>query len=133
LRTAVPARVPRKSASSYDRLVSLLARFFGTRRHPVPVPTPEEVAAVDVEGMIAIARERGDRRSDEEVVAALLLGAEFTASRHRDESLRVRASAAATALTRWLAARVGEDEAARLLSVSEGAVDEAGRYQRPPG
>ncbi len=109
-----------------------LERLLGHRRHPRVEPTAEDVARVDVEGMIATARERGDRRTDPEVVAALLVGAEMTADRHHDEDLRRRAAAAGYATRDWLVERVGEDEAARLLSVSEGPVDEQGRTARGP-
>lgn len=108
----------------------LLARLFGGRRHPRPQPTPEEVAAVDVAGMLATARERGDRRSDPEAVAALVIGADVTAERHPDEALRRRAAAAYEATLDWLVARVGPDETARLLSASDGPVDAAGRTAR---
>ena len=82
--------------------------------------------------MVAEARRRGDRRSDDETVAALIVGTDFMAARHSDEEVRVRAAAASTAASRWLVARVGEDEAARLLSVSRGPIDEQGRIRRPP-
>lgn len=108
----------------------ILGRLFGHRRHPVPEPTADDVARVDVDGMIGTARDRGDRRTDPEVVAALIVGAEITAERHHDEDLRRRAAAASLAARDWLVARVGEDEAAQLLSVSEGPVDEAGRTVR---
>jgi len=110
--------------------VSIMRRLFGHHRGPRPEPTPEEVAAVDVGGMIATARERGDTREDPEVVAGLLYGAEVTADRHPDEDLRRRAAAASVAALDWLVDRVGEHEAARLLSESDGPVDEQGRTAR---
>lgn len=113
--------------------MSIMRRLFGHHTGPRPEPTDEEVAAVDVEGMIATARERGDTRSDEEVVAALFEGAEVTADRHRDEAMRRKAAAASAATLKWLVGRVGEDEAARLLSETDGPVDEQGRTARGPG
>lgn len=80
--------------------------------------------------MVATARERGDGRNEPEVVAALLVGAEFTADRHPDAELRRRASAAAIAVRDRLVELVGEEEAVRLLSDSDGPVDEQGRTQR---
>lgn len=80
--------------------------------------------------MIATARERGDRRSEPEVVASLIVGAELTAERHHDEDLRRRAAAAAVATRDRLVAAVGEDEAVRLFASSEGPVDEQGRPRR---
>lgn len=112
------------------RKMSFLERLLGHRRHPRPEPSPQDVAAIDIPGMIATARERGDTRDDPEVVAALLLGAETTADRHPDEDMRRRAAAAGFATRDWLVARVGEDEAARLLSASEGPVDPQGRTAR---
>jgi hypothetical protein len=108
-------------------LQSFLSRVFGGRRFVTPQPTDEQVAAVDVPRMIAQARARGDRRSDDEVAASLLLGADVTAERHPDPVLRQRAAAASVATRDWLVERVGEDEAARLLSVSSGPVAEDGR------
>jgi len=113
--------------------VNLLGRLFGSRRHPVPQPSPADLAAVDLDAMVAVARERGDTRSDDEVMAGLILGAEFMATRHPDEGMRVRAAAASVVATRRLAARVGPDEAARLLAASEGPIDEQGELRRPPG
>jgi len=110
--------------------VEVLRRLFGPRRHPRPQPSREDVARVDLAGMLATARERGDDRTDPEVMAALFVGADLTADRHRDEDVRRRAAAAAVAALEWLVARVGEDEAARLLSTSEGPVDEQGRTAR---
>jgi hypothetical protein len=118
--------------------MSLLSRAFGARRYATPRPTAEQVAAVDVPRMIERARARGDRRSDDEIAAALLVGADLTAERHPDPELRERAAAASVATRDWLVARVGEDEAARLLSVSLGPVGEDGtlprraRARRPP-
>jgi hypothetical protein len=112
--------------------VSLLRRVFGSRRYERPEPGPQDIARVDVPRMIATARERGDRRTDPEVVAALVLGADLTAERHRDSDMRLRGAAAFEACRRWLVEHVGEDEAARLLTESEGPVDEQGRMVRPP-
>ena len=81
--------------------------------------------------MIATARDRGDKRTEPEVVAALMLGADLTADRHRDEDMRLRGAAAFEACRRWLVARVGEAEAARLLTQSAGPVDKQGRPSRP--
>jgi hypothetical protein len=81
--------------------------------------------------MIATARKRGDRRTDAEVVAALMLGADLTAGRHEDADMRLRGAAAHEVCRRWLIERAGEDEAARLLTESEGPVDEQGRMARP--
>jgi hypothetical protein len=106
--------------------VSFVSRLFGARRHTTPQPTDEEVAAVDVSSMLALARARGDRRSDNEIAAALMLGADVTAERHPDAELRGRAAAASVATRDWLVARVGEREAARLLSRSLGPVGEDG-------
>ncbi|QEC49513.1 hypothetical protein FSW04_19365 [Baekduia soli] len=110
--------------------MSALSRLFGARRHETPQPTDAQVAAVDVPGMLALARERGDTRGDDEVAAALLVGADLTAVRHPDADLRQRAAAASVATRDWLVARVGEEEAARLLSVSLGPVGEDGSTPR---
>jgi hypothetical protein len=110
--------------------VSILARIFGARRHVTPQPTDEQVAAVDVPRMLDLARARGDRRPDDEIAAALLVGADLTAERHHDPELRQRAAAASVATRDWLVARVGEDEAARLLSTSLGPVGEDGSTPR---
>ena len=110
----------------------LLSRLFGARRHVTPQPTDEQVAAVDVPRMLDRARARGDRRPDDEIAAALLLGADLTAERHPDPELRQRAAAASVATRDWLVARVGEDETARLLSVSLGPVGEDGSTPRQP-
>ena len=121
--------------------MSLLSRAFAGRRYVTPRPTDEQVAAVDIPRMLEQARARGDRRSDNEIAAALLLGADLTANRHPDPELRQRAAAASVATRDWLVARVGEDETARLLSVSLGPVGEdgttarsgrGGRTPRPP-
>ncbi|HEY6758421.1 MAG TPA: hypothetical protein VI318_02990 [Baekduia sp.] len=106
------------------------ARIFGARRHVTPQPTDEEVAAVRVPSMLDLARARGDRRSDDEIAAALLVGADLTAERHPDPELRRRAAAASVATRDWLVARVGEDEAARLLSASAGPIGEDGTIPR---
>jgi hypothetical protein len=112
--------------------VHIVSRIFGARRHPRPEPTAGEVAAVDVERMVEQARARGDVRSDEEVLAALLLGADITAERHPDPELRRRAAAASLATRDRLVERVGEDEAARLLADSAGPVAEDGTLGRRP-
>jgi glutamyl-tRNA reductase len=106
--------------------MSIIGRLFGARRHHTPEPTAEDVAAVDLDRMVSVARERGDRREEAEVVASLIVGAEVTAERHPDDALRSRAAAASVAATRWLVARVGEEEAARLVAASQGPVDEQG-------
>jgi hypothetical protein len=110
--------------------VSVLSRVFGPRRHAVPQPTDEQVAAVDVSAMLTLARARGDRRSDDEIAAALIVGADLTAERHPDADLRGRAAAASVATRDWLVGRVGEHEAARLLSTSLGPVGEDGSTAR---
>jgi hypothetical protein len=110
--------------------VNLLARIFGARRHATPQPSDEDVAAVRVPRMLDLARARGDRRSDNEIAAALLMGADLTAERHPDPELRRRAAAASVATRDWLVARVGEDEAVRLLSVSSGPIGEDGTTPR---
>src|SRR3954465_7156552 len=108
----------------------MLSRIFGARRHDTPRPTDEQGAAVDVPRMLDLARARGDRRPDDEIAAALLLGADLTAERHPDPELRRRAAAAAVAPRDWLVARVGEDEAARLLAASSGPIGEDGPSPR---
>jgi hypothetical protein len=110
--------------------VNLLARIFGAPRHVTPQPSEEEVAAVRVPRMLDLARARGDRRSDNEIAAALLMGADLTAERHPDPELRRRAAAASVATRDWLVTRVGEDEAVRLLSVSSGPIGEDGTTPR---
>jgi hypothetical protein len=107
-----------------------LARIFGARRHVTPQPSEEVVAAVGVPQMLDLARARGDRRPDDEIAAALLLGADLTAERHPDPELRRRAAAASVATRDWLVARVGEDEAARLLAASSGPIGEDGTTPR---
>ncbi len=107
-----------------------LARVFGARRYATARPTDVQVAAVDVARMLEQARARGDRRSDDEIAAALLVGADLTAERHSDPELRQRAAAASVATRDWLVARVGEDETARLVSVSLGPVGEDGTMPR---
>jgi hypothetical protein len=107
-----------------------LTRIFGARRHVTSQPSEEEVAAVRVPQMLDLARARGDRRSDDEIAAALLLGADLTAERHPDPELRRRAAAASVATRDWLVARVGEEEAARLLSASSGPIGEDGATPR---
>ena len=104
--------------------------MFGARRYATPRPTDDDVAAVDVPRMLEQARVRGDRRSDDEIAAALLMGADLTAERHPDPELRRRAAAASVATRDWLVARVGEDETARLLSVSLGPIGEDGTTAR---
>ena len=86
--------------------------------HLTPRPTGEQVAAVDVPGMLELARARGDRRPDDEIAAALLMGADLTAERHSDPEVRHRAAAASVATREWLVARVGHTETARLLSTA---------------
>jgi hypothetical protein len=113
--------------------MSIIGRLFGPRRHANRPPTADEVARVDVQAMIATARERGDVRPDAEVVASLVLGAEFTAERHHDADLRVRAVAASAATTEGLVSWVGSEHAQRLIADSEGPVDEQGRPRRPRG
>jgi hypothetical protein len=44
--------------------------------------------------MIATARDAGDQRTDPEVVAALMLGADLTAERHADDDMRLRGASA---------------------------------------
>ncbi len=118
--------------------MNIVSRIFGARRHVRPEPSAEQVAAVDVPGMFALARERGDRRPDNEIAAALLMGADLTAERHPDPDLRLRAAAASVATRNWLVARVGDDEAARLLAASGGPIGADGttprraRAKRPP-
>jgi hypothetical protein len=80
--------------------------------------------------MLDVARARGDRRPDDEIAAALLIGADLTAERHPDRELRRRAAAASVATRDWLVARVGEDETVRLLSVSLGPIGEDGTTPR---
>ena len=89
------------------------------------------MAAVDVDRMLATARERGDARDDDEVLAALLVGADFTAQRHKDERMRLRAAAASVAVRDRLVAPVGEERAADLFVSSAGPVGEDGRPRRP--
>jgi hypothetical protein len=108
----------------------MLSRIFGARRHVVPQPTDDEVAAVDVPRMLELARARGDRRPDDEIAAALLLGADVTAERHSDPEMRQRAAAASVATRVWLVDRVGEEEAVRLLSTSLGPIGEDGSTAR---
>lgn len=114
-----------------ERRTSIFGRVLGGRSRPRPEPGPEDVARVDVARMIATARTRGDERTEPEVVAALMLGADLTADRHRDPEMQLRGAAAFEACRRWLLDRVGEDEAARLLTESKGPVDERGRMSRP--
>ncbi len=111
--------------------MSLLGRLFGRRNHDRPEPTEDDVARIDIAKMIATAVERGDRRTEPEVVAALLLGADQVAVGHPDADLRLRAAAAYEACRRWLLDAVGEDVAARLISESAGPIDEQGRMRRP--
>jgi hypothetical protein len=112
-------------------VANILSRLFGARRrYDVPTPSDEDVAAVDVPQMIGRARERGDTRTDDEVVASLIAGAELTAERHPDEELRGRAAAAAVATRTWLTTRVGEEEAIHLVRNSAGPVGEDGTLPR---
>jgi hypothetical protein len=122
----------RAAAPEYGGLVHIVSRIFGARRHTRPEPTDAEVAAVDVARMIEQARARGDVRSDAEILAALLMGADLTAERHPDPELRRRAAAAAVATRDRLVERVGEEEAARLLSASAGPIGEDGTTSRRP-
>ena len=110
--------------------MSLLGRIFGARRYSTARPTEEQIAAVDVARMLDQARARGDDRSDDEIAAALLLGADLTAERHPNAELRQRAAAASVATRDWLVDRVGEAETARLLSVSLGPIGEDGTVAR---
>jgi hypothetical protein len=110
--------------------VSLFSRAFGARRYATARPTDEQVAIVNVPRMLDQARARGDRRPDNEIAAALLMGADLTAVRHADPELRQRAAAASVATRDWLVSRIGEDETARLLSVSLGPVGEDGTMPR---
>jgi hypothetical protein len=112
--------------------MSIIGRVFGRRRFERPEPGAADIARIDVTRMIATARERGDRRTEPEVVAALMLGADMTADRHPDPEMRLRAAAAFEACRRWLVGYVGKDAAARLLSESLGPIDEQGRMRRPP-
>ena len=111
--------------------MSILRRVFGRRRFERPEPGPADIASVDITRMIATARDRGDRRTEPEMVAALMLGADLTADHHHDAEMRLRAAAAFEACRRWLVGYVGEDAAARLLSESLGPIDEQGRMRRP--
>lgn len=110
--------------------VGAFSRIFGARRHTRPEPTAEQVAAVDVPRMLDIARARGDVRSDDEIAAALLKGADLTAERHPDPELREKAAAASEATRSWLVARVGHEEATRLVAASLGPVGEDGTTAR---
>jgi hypothetical protein len=110
--------------------MSRFGRIFGARRYATARPTDEQVAAVDVPRMLDQARARGDDRSENEIAAALLLGADLTAERHPDPELRQRAAAASVATRDWLVDRVGEAETARLLSVSLGPIAEDGTMPR---
>jgi len=125
-----PAAGSHRPAFGYGDPVSRLSRVFGARRYATARPTDEQVAAVDVPRMLDQARARGDRRPDNEIAAALLMGADLTAERHRDPQLRQRAAAASVATRDWLVNRVGEDETARLLSVSLGPIGEDGTTAR---
>ena len=111
--------------------MNLISRLFGPKQHARPDPTAADVAAVDVDRMIATARERGDLRAEAEVLAALLVGADMAAERHPDADLRVRAAAAAIAVRDRLVALVGEERAVELFAASDGPVDEQGRARRP--
>lgn len=111
--------------------MSIIGRIFGARRHPRPEPSAADVAAIDVDKMVATARERGDTRDDSEVLAALLVGAEITSERHHDPGLRLRAAAASVAVRDRLVGMVGPERAIELLAASDGPVDENGRPRRP--
>lgn len=110
----------------------IVSRIFGPRRYERERPSDADVAAVDVTRMVEQARARGDTRSEDEILAALLLGADLTAERHPDPELRERAAAAAHALRERLVERVGEVETARLVSKSAGPVAEDGTTARRP-
>lgn len=111
--------------------MNIFGQLFGARRrHDVPTPSDADVAAVDVPRMLDRARDRGDRRTDDEIAASLLVGADLTAERHPDEDLRRRAAAAAVATRNWLNARVGEEEAVRLTRASLGPIGEDGELPR---
>ena len=110
--------------------MNLIGRLFGPRQHPRPTPSPADVAAVDVDRMVATARERGDRRDEHEVLAALLVGADMAAQRHHDEAMRLRAAAASVAVRDRLVAAVGEERAVELFVASDGPVGEDGRPRR---
>lgn len=99
--------------------MNLIGRLFGARRHSRPEPTLADVAAVDVDRMIATARERGDERDEPEVLAALLYGADMTAGGHPDADMRLRAAAAMVAVRDRLVARVGVERAAELFAASD--------------
>ena len=111
--------------------MNLIGRLFGPRQHERPEPGAADVAAVDVERMVATARERGDARAEDEVLAALLVGADMAAQRHPDADLRLKAAAAAVALRDRLVARAGEERAVELFVTSAGPVGEDGRPRRP--
>jgi hypothetical protein len=128
----VPVIAGPPSAPGTVGRVHIVSRIFGPRRHARAEPTDAEVAAVDVARMLEQARARGDVRSDEEILAALLMGADLTAERHPDPELRRRAAAAAVATRDALVDRAGEEEAARLLSTSAGPVGEDGTTSRRP-
>jgi hypothetical protein len=112
--------------------VHILSRLFGPRRYVREQPSDAEVAAVDVQRMIDQARDRGDDRSEDEILAALLVGADLTAEQHADPEVRRRAAAAALALRHRLVDRVGEHGAARLLAASAGPIGEDGTTARRP-
>ncbi len=112
--------------------VHIVSRIFGARRHVRAQPADADVAAVDVTRMIDQARARGDVRDDDEILAALLVGADLTAERHPDPDLRRRAAAASVATRRRLVERVGELEAARLVAASSGPIGEDGTTARRP-
>ena len=80
-------------------------------------------------GNADLARARGHGRPDNEIAAALLMGADLTAERGPDPRPRRRAAAASVA-TQLAVARVGEDEAGRLLATSRGPVGEDGMARR---
>src|SRR3954453_10287164 len=72
------------AAASTVEPVHIVSRIFGARRHVRAQPSDAEVAAVDVTRMMDQARARGDARCDDEILAALLVGADLTAERHPD-------------------------------------------------
>jgi len=110
----------------------IVSRIFGARKYEKTEPGEEAVAAVDVERMIEQARSRGDERSEDEVIASLLKGAQLTAERHPDPQLRRRAGAAEKALRDRLVDHVGEEQTARLVRRSAGPIGEDGTTARRP-
>lgn len=110
--------------------MNLLSRLFGPRRHERPEPSAADVAAVDVDRMLATARERGDQRGEPEALAALLVGADMAAQRHHDPDMRLRAAAASVAVRDRLVGQVGEERAVELFVASAGPIGEDGKTRR---